>query len=246
MSTVDYFISSELMEPPDGDSHYSEKLVRLPNLSIWYEAVEVGLAAPTNAAISALATDKVIFLCCQNLLKYLPRYDFVFPTIAGRVKNARFVFIASPVSELTEKFVQRLERSFSNRGLNAADHITVIPQLGGADFSALNARVDIFLDSIEWSGCNTVFESLPFNKPIVTLPGSFMRGRHAYAILKMMGVEETIAADTDEYVSIATRLALDKHWREEVSAGINRNKQRVYRDRECIAALERFLVDVTG
>lgn len=246
MPTVDYFISSDLMEPPDGDAHYSEKLVRLPNLSIWYEAAETGMADFPNTAIASLAKDEVIFLCCQNLLKYLPRYDFVFPAIAGRVRNARFVFIASPVFELTGKFIQRLELSFVNCGLNAANHITVVPQLGEADFTALNARADIFLDSIEWSGCNTVFESLPFNKPIVTMLGSFMRGRHAYAILKMMGVGETIAADTDEYVAIATRLALDKHWREELSAGINRNKQKVYGDRECIEYLERFLVEVTG
>lgn len=245
MPTVDYFISSDLMEPPDGDAHYTEKLVRLPNLSICYEAGETGMADFPNTAIAALAKDEVIFLCCQNLLKYLPRYDFVFPAIAGRVRNARFVFIASPVSELTGKFIQRQELSFVNCGLKAANHITVVPQLGEADFMALNARADIFLDSIEWSGCNTVFESLPFNKPIVTMPGSFMRGRHAFAILKMMGVGETIAADTDEYVAIATRLALDKHWREELSDGINHNKQKVYGDRECIAALERFLVDVT-
>jgi len=234
------------MEPPDGDAHYTEKLVRLPNLSIWYEPVEAGMSASTNATISALAKDEVIFLCCQNLLKYLPLYDFVFPAIAVRVKKARFVFIASSVSELTGKFIKRLELAFSNCGLAAADHVTVLPQLGEVDFTALNARADIFLDSIEWSGCNTVFESLPFNKPIVTMPGSFMRGRHAFAILKIMGIEETIAADTDEYVSIATRLALDEGWREEVSAGVSRNKHRVYRDWECIRGLEQFLLNVSG
>ena len=32
--TLDYYLSSELMEPSDGQSHYTERLVRLPNLSI--------------------------------------------------------------------------------------------------------------------------------------------------------------------------------------------------------------------
>src|SRR4051812_31677099 len=30
--TIDYFLSGELIEPPEGDAHYSEKLVRLPNI----------------------------------------------------------------------------------------------------------------------------------------------------------------------------------------------------------------------
>jgi predicted O-linked N-acetylglucosamine transferase (SPINDLY family) len=30
IANMDYFLSADLSEPPDGDSHYSEKLVRLP------------------------------------------------------------------------------------------------------------------------------------------------------------------------------------------------------------------------
>jgi predicted O-linked N-acetylglucosamine transferase (SPINDLY family) len=245
MPTMDYYISSDLMEPPDGDAHYTEKLIRLPNLSVWYEPAEQAVDVSPNLVISGLEQHAVMFLCCQNLLKYLPRHDFIYPAIAGRVKNARFVFIASYVPELTEKFMQRLDLAFRSRGLNAADHVTVMPQLDEAGFSVLNKRADIFLDSIEWSGCNTVFESLPYNKPIVTMPGAFMRGRHAYAILKMMGVEATIADNIDEYVSIAVRLAQDTQWRKEISARMLRNKHKVYRDTACIATLEQFLVQVS-
>jgi predicted O-linked N-acetylglucosamine transferase (SPINDLY family) len=244
MPTVDYYISSDLMEPPAGDMHYSEKLVRLPNLSIWYIPVESEGDMSSNLVIPRLEKHDVMFLCCQNLLKYLPRYDHVFPAIAGQVENVRFVFIASQVAELTEKFMRRLELEFQRQGLHAADYVSVVSHLDEADFSALNARADIFLDSIEWSGCNTVFESLPFNKPIVTLPGSFMRGRHAYAILKMMGIEETIAANVEEFIALAVRLANDKQWQEEISAKIYRNKHLIYRDSACIAALERFFTGV--
>ena len=36
MPTLDYFLSSDLMEPPDGAAHYTESLVRLPNLGLCY------------------------------------------------------------------------------------------------------------------------------------------------------------------------------------------------------------------
>ena len=246
MPSVDYYLSSDLMEPLDGDGHYTEKLVRLPNLSIWYEPAGPVAAVSPDPLTSGFEQNEVVFLCSQNLLKYLPEYDFVFTEIAGKVDNTRFVFIASPVSELTKKFIQRLDLAFQGRGMNASNYVTVVPQLDEAAFSALNERADIFLDSIEWSGCNTIFESLPFNKPVVTLPGTFMRGRHACAILKMMGVEDTIAANTDEYISIAVRLARDTTWRKDMSSGILRNKHNVYRDRECITGLEMFLMKVSG
>ena len=44
---------------------------------------------------------------------------------------------------------------------------------------------------------------------MVTLPGSFMRGRQSSAILCRLDVTETIAHNQDEYVEIAVRLGLD-------------------------------------
>ena len=36
LPTVDYFLSSNLMEPENGEEHYSEQLVRLPHIGIAY------------------------------------------------------------------------------------------------------------------------------------------------------------------------------------------------------------------
>src|SRR6202042_2207832 len=36
MPTIDAFLSSELMEPPSSDEHYTERLVRLPDLGSCY------------------------------------------------------------------------------------------------------------------------------------------------------------------------------------------------------------------
>lgn len=246
MPTVDYFLSSELMEPPDGARQYTEQLIRLPNLSIYCQPAEPLGATAAKFAIPGARQDDIVFLCCQNLLKYLPQYDYVFPGIARKAENARFVFIECHVAELTERFKRRLQLAFANYGLTAADYITFVPPLNGSDYAALNARSDVFLDSIGWSGGNTTLESLPYNKPIVTFPGSFMRGRHTYAILKMMGLNEMIAATVEEYIAIAVRLANDRPWRDEISAKICRNKQKIYQDDECIKSMERFLVQVSG
>lgn len=70
-----------------------------------------------------------------------------------------------------------------------------------------------------------------------------MRGRHSSAIMDRIGVAETVADSTDEYVGIATRLATDLEERRRISRKIDRNKHTIYRDRDCIAGLEDFIAD---
>ena len=103
---------------------------------------------------------------------------------------------------------------------------------------------DIFLDSIGWSGCNSTFEAIQCDLPIVTLPGEFMRGRHTAAILEMMGLNEIIADSCDKYIDIAVRLGRDPEWRNCLSKKIRDNKDLIYRDMQCITALEDFLQKV--
>jgi len=184
----------------------------------------------------------VVFWCAQSLYKYLPQYDEVFPRIAAAAGDCQFVFVQNARSAaVTQYFRRRLDRAFAGSGLRAADHCVFLPQMEAADFIAAAGQCDIFLDSIGWSGCNSTLESLPYDLPIVTLPGPLMRGRHGAAILRLIGINETIAGSLDDYVAIAARLAWDLPWRMAIKARIAANKHRLYRDRDCIAALEAFL-----
>ena len=156
-----------------------------------------------------------IFLCAQSLFKLLPRHDRLYPEIASRVGACRFWFIAHGVAALTERFRRRLGRAFAAHGLDADDYCQIVPRLGQAEFLGLNRLADVVLDSVSWSGGNTTFDAVAMDKPVVTLPGPLMRSRVSAAILGMMGIEETVAADTDDYIAIAARLATDAVWRSE-------------------------------
>jgi predicted O-linked N-acetylglucosamine transferase (SPINDLY family) len=176
------------------------------------------------------------------LPKYLPQFDRVFARIAAEVPDCQFTFIEfAGGSSVTEMFRARLDRAFGAVGLDAADHCVFLPRLAPDRFVAAIGQCDAVLDSIGWSGCNSILESLVHNLPIVTLAGDMMRGRHATAILEMMDVRETTARTVDEYVSIAGLLGRSSAKRSELSARISNNKHRLYRDRDCIVALEAFL-----
>jgi predicted O-linked N-acetylglucosamine transferase (SPINDLY family) len=241
LPTIDYYLSSELMEPTEADEHYSERLVRLPKLSIYYEPLSMELPS-VNRSDLGLRDNSVLFLCVQSLFKYLPQLDDVFPRIAREVGDCQFAFLSFAKSGyLGKRFVRRLEKAFSRYGLRYEDYVRFLPHLTPPHYQALNRLADVFLDSIGWSGCNSTLEAMAHDLPIVTLPGDLMRGRHSYAILTMAGIHEMIAQDIDQYVSLAVRLGTDSNWRRQISEKISRLKSKVYCDTDCIRGLEDFL-----
>ena len=240
--TIDYFLSSEGMEPPDASEHYTERLVRLPNLSIYYDPVDIPPEAIDRQALG-LRPDACVYWCGQFPSKYLPQHDRVFPRIAREVPGCQFMFIEPGAggSATNMRFRERLQRAFAAYGLDSASHCVFSGRMSPARFSAALSLSDVFLDSIGWSGCNTTLESTAHDLPIVTLPTPLMRGRHTLAILRQMGITETIADTVDDYIEIAVRLAHDTAWRDSIGASIAERKHRLFRDHSTVRALESFL-----
>jgi protein O-GlcNAc transferase len=239
--TIDYFLTSELMEPADGASQYTETLVRLPNLSVHYEPLDVP-ALPVTRDDFGLRRGATIYWCGQSLYKYLPRHDEVFPRIAAAVGDAQFVFIAHGKGAfVTDLFRQRLDRAFAVAGLSAADHCVVLPRLDIQRFLAVMGLCDAFLDSLGWSGFNTAMESLAQALPIVTCPGATLRSQHSAGVLRAIGVTETIAATADDYVTIAARLAWDTQWRTTMTDRMRAGRSRAWRDTAAVDGLEAWL-----
>jgi predicted O-linked N-acetylglucosamine transferase (SPINDLY family) len=239
--TLDYFLSSDLMEPPHGEDHYTEKLVRLPNLSIYYEPPAIPPLVMSRAELG-LRPSAVAFWCGQSLFKYLPQFDQVFPRIAREISSCQFLFIEHQgAKRITDLFRKRLDDAFSAYGLDAAEYCVILPRLDMQRFLAAIEQCDVILDSIGWSGGNTTLEGLGHSLPIVTLPCDTMRSRHTSGILSMLDVTETIASTMEEYVALAARLAQDASWRVSVMRRMSANKERIYRDMTAIHALEDFL-----
>jgi protein O-GlcNAc transferase len=239
LPTIDYFISSDLMEPADADKHYTESLIRLPNLSVYYTPLTVPAVHETRETLG-IQQGSILYFCSQTLSKYLPRYDEVFTRIAAEVGDCQFIFIGDRSEWVTQQFLKRLGRSFKKVDLIPEKHIVILPYLLPGQFQAVNLLSDVFLDSIGWSGCNSTFEALACDLPVVTLPGDLMRGRHSSAILTMMGVTETIAKTVDEYIDLAVKLGMDEDFRDGISEKIAGKKQLAYRDMTCVKALEVF------
>jgi predicted O-linked N-acetylglucosamine transferase (SPINDLY family) len=246
LPAMDYFLTSDLMEPTWAEAHYTERLVRLPNLSMHYIPPDAPNASDSRADFG-LPEKGILYFCAQSLYKYLPQYDEVFPRIALETPDCRFVFLVSQSSpRITELFTARLRRAFARHGLDLDRHLILVKRLPPASYQALNRCCDVFLDSIGWSGCNTTLEAMACGLPVVTLPSGLLRGRHSLAFLSMMGETDTVAGSVDEYVGMAVRLGRDRQWREHIKARAAASLGKVYADMESVRAFETFLISATG
>ncbi len=235
---MDYFLSSALMEPPEGDAHYTEALVRLPNLSIAYEPLPVRTGLLTRAQLG-LRDSATVYVCCQSLFKYLPGDDRVLTELARRVPDAQFLFIGDATQPPARVFAERLRRAFAGQRLSFERHVAIRPPVPFEQFASFVGLGDVYLDSIGWSGGNTTLEALACDLPVVTMPTALMRGRHSAAILAQMDVRETIAPSLDGYVAIAASLA-ERERRAEMRARIAGARARLYGDTTPVRALECF------
>nr|WP_294516614.1 tetratricopeptide repeat protein [uncultured Rhodopila sp.] len=242
MPAIDHYLSSALMEPPEADAHYTENLVRLPNLGCCYTPDTEANRPPARREQFGLQPGVPVFWSGQALYKYLPRYDWIFPRIAAALGACRFVFVGFAKSQaVTDVFRDRLGAAFAEAGLDAARHVVILPPMPQQDYLAAAGLADVILDTIGWSGGKSTLDCLAVDPAIVTMPGRFMRGRHTAAILRRIGCEATIAASPEEYVSIAVRLAADTGWRADVRQAVAAGKHRAFEDVTYIRALEAFL-----
>jgi predicted O-linked N-acetylglucosamine transferase (SPINDLY family) len=241
LAAVTHALSSALMEPADGDGHYTEKLVRLPNTASSY-SWRYAAAAVEAAGAPERSASRARFLCAQNLQKCLPQHDRLFAEIAAELPAAEFHFIADPSPHATEVFARRLGAAFARRKLDSTNHCVFHPRLDRRAFFALNLACDVFLDTPLWSGNNTTHEAIACGLPVVTWPGPMMRARHAFAILTRIGCTETVAADLDDYVRLAVRAGRDAAWRSHLRSEIERRRALLYDDPAPIRALAGFLL----
>ena len=238
LSTVDYFISARGMEPENGNAHYTERLVTLPGVGAFMP--DMPPPQTKTRAEFGLPEQRTIFVSPQSLFKYQPLHDGIYARIAQEMDTALFVFVESGMPAWTRTFQARIEASFRERGLAPEKHILFLPKMKLPKFLEMLSHCDVMLDTLDWSGGQTSYDALACGLPIVTLPGTLMRGRQTYGMLRQIGIDDTIATDIDDYVRIAVRLGRDPASREGIVQRIRENRHLLFGNSGPVQSLEAF------
>ena len=235
--SLDYYISSENIEPENVQDHYSERLVKLKAPCAYYYKPEAPASLKPRSAFGFDDADHV-YLCPQALFKFHPEFDEILSGILGADPRARLVLKGAAEHHWAALLLQRFRRTMGR----LADRITVLPQQPGGDFINLIAVADVMLDPPHFSGLTTSLEAFAVGTPVVTLPGEFQRSRLTLSLYNEMKMQDCVADSPARYVELAVRLGTDAKYRAKLRAKILARNKHLYEDSRVVKEYERVFL----
>ncbi|HET9046064.1 MAG TPA: tetratricopeptide repeat protein [Casimicrobiaceae bacterium] len=240
LASIDGYISCGEMEPANASAQYTERLHMLPGIGTRYR----GSGKPVQSTRAALGLPEAptLFLCPQSLFKVHPDNDELFAAVLSANPDAVLVMFDGRHPKPTARFTRRIAAAFERHGISAERQLRVLAAVPHDTYLQINQACDAMLDTLYWSGGNTSLDAIFCGLPIVAFEGDLMRGRQSAAMLRMLEIPELVAADAQQYVAIATRLARDREWREYLAARIRAGQARLFDSAEPVAALAELLL----
>lgn len=197
---IDYFLSSKLLEIElnKAQEHYSEKLILSDYLPMYY-------SKPLIKKINDYELiQNNIYSCPQTLFKIHPDFDEIIKKILINDKKAKIFFINDIDNIFSKKIFERLSKKLNSN----IENVKFINQLSKEEFINHCGRASVLLDPLYFGAGNSLYESLVYGTPTVSLPTEFLKGKTVEGAYKQMKIEKPLlATDIDEYVYMATEAA---------------------------------------
>lgn len=205
---LDGYVACPALEPEGFREHYTEPLIDTP---FWPVDYQPATSDPSGLPVPDLDAETPVLLCVQSLFKIHPDMDAAFRRMLDEVPSARLFFVKLPdgMEPLAERFRSRLAAA----GIDVPGRVRFLPRMPLREFLGWLRRADAVLDSWHFSGGDSTLSALAAQAPVVTRAGTYYRGNQTAGLLRMLGLDETIAADAEDYVARAIRLATDPDWR---------------------------------
>ena len=200
----DWLIADHHLCPPEQPLDSHERIARLSNCFLCYQP------QPDSPDVAVPPFEKngfITFGSFNHLAKLTDSTIRLWSRVLDAVPNSRLVLKALPLAD--KKTRELTQRRFADCGIDAARIDPLPPTVPLSAFMAEYSRMDIALDTVPYNGGTTTCDALWMGVPVVTLPGGRFCSRMGASVLKTVGLEELAAADEDDYVRLATTLALD-------------------------------------
>jgi CRISPR-associated protein Csy1 len=233
LDTVEAFIGCSAMEPDGAQAHYAERLLGLPGIGTGW--IRPAPPAPLPREALGLPPGRC-YLLPQLPYKVHPDTDASLVAIARADPAGRIVLMQGERPGATRRLHARLSRAFAQAGADPRQ-LHFLPMTDRPRFLATCAAADVMVDTPHWSGGNTTLDALHAGLPVVSVPGALMRGRQSAAILRLLGLDDCIAADAGEQARRALEIAHDQDLRARLAARAAANFAPLCDGREALGAL---------
>ncbi|MBF0294304.1 MAG: glycosyltransferase [Magnetococcales bacterium] len=242
VDTMDYFVSSALIEPEGADERYRERLIRLHRLPCCYLWPVVPGAIPDRSAYG-LPTSGHLYGCPQSLYKLHPEFDAVLAEIVREDPTGHIVLVAAdnPIWQ------DALRARWNARHPGLAQRVLFLPRMTRTRFIGLMANMDVLLDPIHFGSGNTFYEAMAIGTPVITWPGEFMRCRIVAGGYRQMGMTDPpVANRVAEYAALALSFAQDKPRRRAFQRELAEKRAALFVDAGMVREFETFLTSAVA
>ncbi len=204
LQTIDYRIVDNITDPEGSDIYCTEKLIRMPDSFICYKTPE---SAPEVKSLPYETNGYITFGSFNNLSKIGIEVVRAWSELLLRIPNAR-LFIKNPaLTNETSKAQYR--QYFMNSGVDTERIILIGHTKTRDEHLDLYNRIDIALDTFPYNGTTTTCEALWMGVPVIALMGNHHAARVSASLLTNIDLDELIASDIEDYISLAYKLAND-------------------------------------
>lgn len=233
--TVDYYLSSKLVEPADADTHYTEKLVCADTLLTYQYRSHLPETVKRREDFG-FRRDQHIYLFPQQMGKFHPDFDFVAGEILRRDKLGVLVILQGMWPYTADQLRTRLSSTIGD----VIDRIVFLPRLNRADLLCLIADSEVLLDPPHYGGVNSSYDGFSMNTPILTSESPFHIGRYTAACYRKMGLGDCIAPDLEAYKDLAVDLGTNPEQRAAFSDRIREASPLLFEDIDSVHEHERI------
>lgn len=237
LRNIDYFISSALFEREDAQQHYSERLVRLNSLPLYFPRL-LPPARIKGRRELGLPEDRTLYACPMMLHKFHHDFDGAMAQILQRDPRGEILLFRDA------RFPHRHEsllRRFAAAHGELVQRLRVLPWASADDLLNIIRESDVVIDTFHFGAGTTAFLVLALGTPLVTLPSDYVRGRPTYGCYLKMGMLDCVARDPDDYVGLAVRIGTDRALREDLHRRILERSGTLYSDPAVVTELAGFL-----
>ena len=239
INTIDYFLSSNLLEPDIEKKKYSERLICLSQFPLYYQPPQ-NLGPLKNRKDLKLPENARLYGCPQSLFKLHPDFDSILEKILINDPEGYIVLIGS---EGKQKYWSEILKKRWSTNINKK--VLFTRSLSLLEYISLCECVNVLLDPLHFGGGNSFLESMLVGTPSITMPGTHLKTNITAAAYKQMKITNPpIVRNAKEYVSLAVELAQDNNKNlslREVSK-IAANKY-LYNNLKTLREFENFLED---
>mgnify|MGYP000859653403 CR=1 FL=1 len=237
-SSIDYFLSSKLLETKDSQKYFSEKLVSTNYLPMFFYKPMISKKLQKNEIIK-----KNIYFCSQSLIKIRPSFDLIVKKILEKDKKAKVLFIKDKNQIFSKKLYDRLKKNLSSN----IDRIFFLNQLSEENYINQCGSASVLLDPLYFGSGNSFYESMFYGTPTITMPTNSLKSSVVSGAYKQMKIENPpVVKNVEEYVDKAIEVA---NLNEETMHN-NKNyysesaNAHLYENKKFILELEILLTDI--